>query len=147
VLLVLLSGRMWARDDDGRRHDLTGPTWVVWFPGERLEYGVLGDTVHWVFARRTAPVPAGWPRPGSLVRVRARDSAPAQPGGALGTFVHPIDESEEGTGPVDLVIDVIGGAHRIYALADVVEVVEEADGDLHDRDSWPGDARPERRDP
>ncbi|MCO7218223.1 hypothetical protein [Klenkia sp. PcliD-1-E] len=69
VMLVLLSGRMWVRDGDGARRGITGPTWVVWYVGEALEYGTDGDTVHWVVGQRTGRPPAGLPRPGSLVRV------------------------------------------------------------------------------
>jgi hypothetical protein len=144
VLLILLSGRMWVRDLDGHRRDLTGPTWVVWYPGETIEYGVHGETVHWVFAQRTGAPPAGFPRPGSLVRLSA---APAQGStGTLATLIHYLDDSAEQTGTTSLIADAVGSGTGIYGLTELVEVVEEADEDLHDWDFGPGGQdRPVRR--
>jgi hypothetical protein len=138
VLLVLLSGRMWVREQDGRRRDLTGPTWVVWYPGEALEYGADGDTVHWVFASPTGGVPAGGPRPGSLVRLGSEPERPA-------LLVHYIDESPDQNGPVALVCEVPGSGIGIYPMTELVEVVDEADEDLNDWDFGLGIERPVRR--
>jgi hypothetical protein len=138
VLLVLLRGRMWVRDGDGRRRDLTGPTWVVWYPGESLEYGADGDTVHWLFAQPTGGVPDGAPRPGSLVRLGSEPDRPA-------LLVQYIDESPDRTGPPDLVADVPGSGIGIYPLDELVEVVDEADEDLNLWDFGPGIDRPARR--
>ena len=98
VLLVLLSGRMWVRADDGSRRDITGPTWVTWYPGEAIEYGALGDTVHWVFVAQIGPVPPGSPRPGSLVRVR--DVREDRRSSDVALLVHYRDESPDRTGPL-----------------------------------------------
>jgi hypothetical protein len=136
VLLVLLSGRMWVRDLDGHRRNLTGPTWVVWYPGEAIEYGVHGQTVHWVFAQPTEVPPAGFPRPGSSVRL----SASTEEGGSgqLGTLIHYLDDSPDRGGPLSLVADVAGSGIGVYGLSELIEVVEEADADLHAWDSGPG---------
>lgn len=128
VLLVLVSGRMWVRDVDGTRRDITGPTWVVWYPGEALEYGTDGDTVHWVVAQRTAGPPPGLPRPGSLVRV-AHESGGDEPA----KLVEYLDDSPEQTGVTSVVVDAAGSGIGIYGLSDLLEVLEEADPDLHDR--------------
>jgi hypothetical protein len=144
VLLILLSGRMWVRDLDGRRRDLTGPTWVVWYPGETIEYGVQGETVHWVFAQPTGTPPAGLPRPGSLVRLAnaTGEGTPAE----VGTLIHYLDDSPEQTGTTSLVANVAGSGIGIYGLPDLVEVLEEADEDLHGWDFMPGGQdRPVRR--
>jgi hypothetical protein len=131
VLLILLSGRMWVRDLDGHRRDISGPTWVVWYPGETLEYGVHGETVHWVFADRVGTPPAGFPLPGSLVRLAG---APEQgPSGELATLIHYLDDSPDRTGTTSLVADAAGSGIGIYGLSELVEVVEEADEDLHQR--------------
>ncbi len=143
VLLVLLSGRMWVVDDEGRRHDLAGPTWVVWYPGERLAYGAVGETVHWIFAQPTGAAPTGSPRPGSMVRVRGVDASAAAT--ELGTLVHYIDESPDGSGPLDPVVDAARSGIGIYTAGDVVEVVEDADEDLHAWDFRVHDGRPVRR--
>jgi hypothetical protein len=144
VLLVLLSGRMWVRDLDGHRRDLTGPTWVVWYPGETIEYGVRGDTVHWVFAQRTGSAPPGFPRPGSLVRLSAATGLGAS--GELATLIHYMDDSPDSTGTTSLVADVVGSGIGVYALSELVEVIEEADEDLHGWDFGPGGQdRPVRR--
>ncbi|UOY02950.1 hypothetical protein [Blastococcus sp. PRF04-17] len=135
VLLILLSGRMWVRDLDGGRRDITGPTWVVWYPGERLEYGVHGDTVHWVFADRMGTPPPGLPRPGSLVRL----ADPAGEGsGGLATLVHYLDDSPDSTGTTSLVADAVGSGIGIYGLTEILEVVEQAEEDLHEWDFGPG---------
>ncbi|RBY77410.1 hypothetical protein DQ239_11025 [Blastococcus sp. TF02-09] len=126
VLLILLSGRMWVRDDDGRRHDITGPTWVVWYPGEAVEYGASGTTVHWLFASPVGPVPPGSPRPGSLVRLRADERR----GAVDALLVHYLDDSPDSSGRWSAVALVPDEGHGIYALTDV-EVVEESDEDLH----------------
>jgi len=144
VLLVLLSGRMWVRDLDGNRRDLTGPTWVVWYPGETIEYGVHGETVHWLFAQRTGTPPAGFPRPGSLVRLSAEpeQGLPSE----LATLIHYMDDSPDQSGTTSLVADVAGSGIGIYGLSDLVDVVEEADEDLHEWDFGPGgEDRPVRR--
>jgi len=145
VLLILLSGRMWVRDLEGARRDLTGPTWVVWYPGEEIEYGVHGETVHWVFAQPTGTPPAGFPRPGSLVRLPDANG-PGLPD-ELGTLVHYLDDSPEQTGTTSLVADVVGTGIGIYGLSELVEVVAEADEDLHGWDFAPagGDAPVRRR--
>jgi hypothetical protein len=141
VLLVLLAGRMWVRDLDGRRRDIAGPTWVVWYPGEAVEYGVHGETVHWVFADPTGTPPAGAPRPGSLVRLSGPQSSDD-----LATLIHYMDDSPDGTGPPSVVADAVGSGMGVYALSDLVEVVEEADEDLHEWDFGPGgEDRPVRR--
>ncbi|MDP5183226.1 hypothetical protein QOZ88_11305 [Blastococcus sp. BMG 814] len=133
VLLILLSGRMWVRDVDGQRREIAGPTWVVWYPGEALEYGTHGPTVHWVFAAPTGPVPSGSPRPGSSVRL-------AGDGGEVeeARLVHYLDDSPDRAGPLSVVADVAGSGIGIYALTDVVEVVEESDEDLHGWSYGPG---------
>jgi hypothetical protein len=138
VLLVLLRGRMWVRDGEGRRRDLTGPTWVVWYPGESIEYGADGDTVHWLFAQPTGGVPDGAPRPGSLVRLGTEPVGPA-------LLVQYLDDTPDRSGPVSVVADVPGSGIGIYALDDPVEVVEEADEDLNLWDFGPGIERPARR--
>ena len=144
VLLVLLSGRMWARDLEGHRRDLTGPTWVVWYPGETIEYGVHGKTVHWVFAQPTDSPPAGFPRPGSSVRLSA--STEQDGFGRLGTLIHYMDDSPDGEGPMSLVADVVGSGIGVYGVSELVEVVEEADEDLHTWDfASGGEDRPVRR--
>src|SRR4051812_10779578 len=144
VLLILLSGRMWVRDLEGARRDLTGPTWVVWFPGETIEYGVHGETVHWVFAQPTGTAPEGLPRPGSLVRL-ADATAPGTLG-ELGTLVHYLDDSPEQTGTTSLVADVVGTGIGVYGLSELVQVVEEADEDLHGWEFAPaGGDQPVRR--
>jgi hypothetical protein len=135
VLLILLFGRMWVRDLDGHRRDITGPTWVVWFPGEAIEYGVDGETVHWVFAQRTGTPPAGFPRPGSLVQL---STTPGESSGGLATLIHYMDDSPEQTGTTSLVADAVGSGIGIYGLPALVEVVEEADEDLNDWDFGPG---------
>jgi hypothetical protein len=131
VLLVLLSGRMWVRDLEGHRRDLTGPTWVVWYPGERMEYGVHGETVHWVFAQRTGTPPAGLPRPGSLLRLSGEPGEGASI--ELATLIHYMDDSPDRSGTTSLVADGVDSGIGIYGLSEIVEVVEEADADLHDR--------------
>ncbi|MCF6743876.1 hypothetical protein E9529_06225 [Blastococcus sp. KM273128] len=142
VLLVLLSGRMWVRDTRGRRRDITGPTWVVWYPGETLEYGAHGATVHWLFAAPTGPVPPGSPRPGSSVRL-------AGDGGEVedARLIHYLDDSPDGSGPLSLVADAAGSGIGINALTDVVEVVEESDEDLYPWDFGPGLDHPVRLGP
>ena len=51
-----------------------------------------------------------------------------------------------GTGPPSLVADAVGSGIGVYALSDLVEVVEEADEDLHEWDFGPGgEDRPVRR--
>lgn len=141
VLLVLVSGRMWVRDANGDRQDITGPTWVVWYPGEAIEYGALGTTVHWVLASPVGPIPPGLPRPGSLVRLRR-----AGVGAALdeALLVHYLDESPDGSGPLSAVAEVPGQGHGIYPLSRVVEVVEESDEDLRLWLFGPGVDRPLR---
>ncbi len=135
VLLILLSGRMRVRDRGGDRRDVTGPTWVVWYPGETIEYGVHGETVHWVFAQRAGTPPAELPRPGSLVRL------PAAPGqgssGELATLVHHLDDSPGQTGTTSFVADGVGSGTGVYVLSDV-QVVEEADDDLNEWTFDPG---------
>jgi hypothetical protein len=128
VLLVLLSGRMWVQDVDGRRRDITGPIWVVWYPGEAIEYGAHGTTVHWVLAAPVGPVPSGSPRPGSLVRLRGGDDGGVVDGVLL---VHYLDDSPDRAGPLSAVLDVPGEGIGIYALTDVLDVSDEADEDLH----------------
>ena len=144
VLLILLSGRMWVRDLDGHRRDITGPTWVVWYPGENIQYGVHGETVHWVFAEPTGTAPAGLPRPGSLVRLAdATGPGDCRRGRDL---VNDSDDSPEQTGTTSLIADVVGSGIGIYGLTGLVEVVEEADEDLHLVDFGPGGQdRPVRR--
>ncbi|NEK86382.1 hypothetical protein GCU60_11520 [Blastococcus saxobsidens] len=139
VLLVLLSGRMWVHEADGGRRDITGPTWVVWYPGEAIEYGAVGATVHWVLAAPVGVVPPGFPRPGS--RVRMRDGS----GTAEALVMHYLDDSPDGTGPLSVVADVAVSGIGIHSLAELVDVVEEADEDLHDWDFGPGLERPWRR--
>ncbi|MGY2064999.1 hypothetical protein [Blastococcus sp. SYSU DS0619] len=139
VLLVLLSGRMWVREADGGRRDVTGPTWVVWYPGEAIEYGAVGTTVHWVLAAPLGPVPPGSPRPGSLVRMR--DGS----GTAEARLVHYLDDSPDRSGPLSVVADVVGSGIGVHPLAELVDVVEEADEDLHHWDFGPGLDRPWRR--
>jgi hypothetical protein len=144
VLLILLSGRMWVRDLEGHRRELTGPTWVVWFPGESIEYGVRGETVHWVVAQPTGTPPAGLPRPGSMVRLV--DATAPGTLGELGTLVHYLDDSPEQTGTTSLVVDVVGTGIGVYGLSELVEVVEEADEDLGGWDFAPaGGDQPVRR--
>jgi hypothetical protein len=144
VLLVLLSGRMWVRDLDGHRRDVTGPTWVVWYPGERIEYGVHGETVHWVFAQPTGTPPAGFPRPGSLVRLSAATGS--ETSDELATLIHYLDDSPDSTGTTSLVADAVSSGIGIYALSELLEVVEEADEDLNEWDFGPGGLdRPVRR--
>ncbi|SEL77661.1 hypothetical protein SAMN04515665_11932 [Blastococcus sp. DSM 46786] len=143
VLLVLLSGRMWVRDADGRRREITGPTWVVWYPGETLEYGAHGATVHWVFAAPTGPVPTGSPRPGSLVRLRdVRDDDGVED--AL--LVDYLDDSPDGSGPLSVVADGAGSGIGVNALTDVLQVVDEADEDLRGWSYGPGHDHPLRLD-
>ena len=139
VLLILLSGRMWVRDADGDRQDITGPTWVVWYPGESIEYGEVGTTVHWLFASPVGPVPPGSPRPGSLVRLR-NDGRSSD----VALLVHYLDDSPDRTGPMSAVLDVPGSGIGIYALTDVLEVVDEADEDLHHWSFHPGLDHPVR---
>lgn len=141
VLLILQSGRMWVRDVDGRRRDVTGPTWVVWYPGEAIRYGAYGTTVHWVLASPIGPVPPGSPRPGSLIRLRGDRGR----GVVDALLVHYLDDSPDGSGPLSAVAEVPGEGHGIYVLTDVVEVVEESDEDLHLWDFHPGSDRPVRR--
>ncbi|MDT0278443.1 hypothetical protein [Blastococcus goldschmidtiae] len=142
VLLILLSGRMWVRDDDGLRRGLTGPTWVTWYPGEAIQYGALEDTVHWVIASPIGPVPPGSPRPGSLVRLR--DVRGDGRSSDVALLVHYLDDSPDRTGPMSAVLDVPGGGIGIHALTDVLEVVEQSDEDLHDWSFGPGLDRPVR---
>lgn len=142
VLLVLLTGRMWVADGD-RRRDITGPTWVVWYPGEPLEYGADGPTVHWLIADPTGPVPSGSPRPGSRVRLRDVGDDGRTSDEAL--LVHYLDDSPDGSGPLSVVADVPGGGIGIYALTDVLDVVDEADEDLNGWDFGPGADHPVRR--
>ncbi|SDF38246.1 hypothetical protein SAMN05660662_1957 [Blastococcus aurantiacus] len=127
VLLVLLSGRMWVGDVDGSRRDITGPTWVTWYPGEAMKYGAHGTTVHWVVASPVGPVPPGLPRPGSLVRLRGNEGR----GVVDALLVLYLDESTDGSGLWSAVVEVPGEGHGHYALGDVLEVVEESDEDLH----------------
>ena len=94
--------------------------------------------MHWLFAAPTGGAPDGAPRPGSLVRLAAEPDRPA-------LLVHYIDESPEGTGPVGLVVEVPGSGIGIHPLADLVEVLEEADEDLNLWDFGPGIERPVRR--
>ena len=121
-----------------------GPTWVVWYPGEAIEYGANGETVHWVFAQPTGIPPAGFPRPGSLVRVSAAvgQGTPDE----LATLIHYMDDSPDQEGSMSLVADVVGSGIGVYGLSELVEVVEEADEDLHEWDFGPGGQdRPIRR--
>jgi hypothetical protein len=142
VLLVLLSGRMWVRAPDGSRRDLTGPTWVTWYPGEAIEYGALGDTVHWVFAAPVQSTPPGSPRPGSLVRLRdVGDDGRTSDVALLAGY---LDDSPDRTGPLSVFADVPGGGVGVYALTDVLEVVEASDEDVRTRDHGPGLDRPVR---
>ncbi|TYP85936.1 hypothetical protein BD833_11177 [Blastococcus xanthinilyticus] len=144
VLLILLSGRMWVRDADGRCRDVAGPTWVVWYPGEAIEYGAHGATVHWVLAAPVGPVPPGSPRPGSLVRMRGDDAAGTAGGEAL--LVHYLDDSPDGSGPLSVVVDVAGSGIGIHPLGDVVGVLDEADEDLNLWSYGPGLDHPVRID-
>lgn len=144
VLLVLLSGRMWVRDDAGRQRDITGPTWVVWYPGEALEYGSRGVTVHWVFAAPTGPAPVGSPRPGSLVRLRDARGDDAVEDALL---VHYLDDSPDGSGPLSVVADGVGSGIGVHARTDLVEVVDEADEDLRGWSYGPGLDQPVRLEP
>jgi hypothetical protein len=141
VLLILLSGRMWVRVAGGRRRDISGPTWVVWYPGEAVEYGARGTTVHWVLASPVGPVPPGSPRPGSLVRLRGDERR----GVVDALLVHYLDDSPDGSGRWSAVAEVPGEGHGIHALTDVLEVVEESDEDLHHWSFHPGTDRPVRR--
>lgn len=128
VMLVLLAGRVWVRDQEGNRRDVVGPTWVVWYPGESLEYGTDGDTEHWVVAQRTGTAPPGLPRPGSLVRV-----ADGSGGAVPALLVHYLDDTPDRSGTTSFVADVEGSGIGVHPLTGVVEVLEEADPDLHGR--------------
>lgn len=142
VLLILLSGRMWVRDADGRRREIAGPTWVVWYPGEAIEYGADGATVHWVLAAPTGAVPPGSARPGSLVRLRDdRDDGRSSDDALL---VHYLDDSPDRSGPLSVVADVPGSGIGVYPLTDVLDVLEEADEDLNLWSYGPGLDRPVR---
>lgn len=140
VLLVLLSGRMWVRDADGRRRNITGPTWVVWYPGEAIEYGEHGTTVHWVLASPVGPVPPGLPRPGSLVRLRDHRGR----GAVDALLVVYLDETADGSGPMSAVVEVPGEGHGHHPLADVLDVVDESDEDLHHWSFYAHSDRPVR---
>lgn len=142
ALLVLLSGRMWVRDADGRHLDIAGPTWVVWYPGETLEYGAHGDTVHWLITVPTGSVPDGSPRPGSLVRLR--DVGDDGRTSDVALLVQYLDDSPDGSGPLSVVADVPGGGIGVYPLTDVLDVVDEADEDLAHWSFGPGHDRPLR---
>jgi hypothetical protein len=132
---------MWVRADDGERRDVAGPTWVVWYPGETVEYGAPGTTVHWVFASPVGPVPPGSPRPGSLVRLRGGDG-----GGVVddALLVHYLDDSPDGTGPLSAVLRVPGSGIEIRALTDVLDLLDESDEDLRHWSFHPGSDRPVR---
>jgi hypothetical protein len=100
--------------------------------------------VHWVFAQPTDIPPAGFPRPGSSVRLSA--STEQDGSGQLGTLIHYMDDSPDREGAMSLVADVVGSGIGVYALSELVAVVEEADEDLHTWDFGPGGLdRPVRR--
>jgi hypothetical protein len=145
LLLVLLRGDMWVRDADGRRREISGPTWVVWYPGEAIEYGVLGETVHWLLAAPTGPVPPGMPRPGSLVRLAGDLGADLTEDEAL--LLLYLDDSADQTGITSLAARGAGGEGGvgIHPLAAVVEVLDEADEDRRGFSYGPGLDEPLRR--
>ena len=63
----------------------------------------------------------------SLVRLRGDGRS----GVVDALLVHYLDDSPDGSGPLSAVAEVPGEGHGIYALTDVLEVVEESDEDLH----------------
>jgi hypothetical protein len=57
-----------------------------------------------------------------------------------------MDDSPDQSGTTSLVADIAGSGIGIYGLSDLVELVEEADEDLHEWDFGPGgEDRPVRR--
>jgi hypothetical protein len=145
VLLVLLRGDMWVRETGGRRREITGPTWVVWYPGEAIEYGALGETVHWLIAAPTGPVPPGMPPPGSLVRLSGDRGAGSTEDEAL--LIHYLDDSPDQTGITSAVARGAGGEGGvgIHPLTAIVGVLEEADEDRREFFYGPGLDEPLRR--
>jgi hypothetical protein len=145
VLLILLSGDMWVRDLLGHRREITGPTWVVWYPGEAIEYGALGETVHWLLAAPTGPVPPGMPRPGSLVRLAGDLGSGAAVDEAL--LIQYLDDTAEQTGITSVVARGAGGEGGvgIHPLTVVAEVLDEADEDRRVFSYGPGLDEPLRR--
>jgi hypothetical protein len=112
-----------------------GLTCVAWYPGETIAYGAQGRTVHWVFAQKSGHFPGRLPPSrlaGAAVRPGARSPRRARHADQY------LDDSPEQTGTTSLVADVPGSGIGIYGLPDLLEVVEEADEDLHGWDHGPG---------
>ena len=133
---------MWVLDDDDQRQTLIGPTWVVWFPGERIEYGALGETVHWLVANRTGRLPGGAPRPGSRVRLQ-RGPEPGQPVDEA-LVIEYLDDSPDQAGPLAMVARADEYGVGVYDLGALVEVLDESDEDLHNWTWGPGVDSPMR---
>jgi hypothetical protein len=145
LLLILLSGDMWVSDLAGQRREITGPTWVVWYPGESIEYGEIGETVHWLFAAPTGPVPPGMPRPGSLVRLAGDLGAGVAADEAL--LLMYMDDTADQTGITSVAARGSGGEGGvgIHPLTAVGDVLDEADEDRRAFSYGPGLDGPLRR--